>query len=203
MKKRSNSSPSAIPAAPGSIPVHCAHDAVVSVSDLKPHPKNPNRHPAEQIALLAKVISHRGWRAPIVISTRSGFIVAGHGRLDAALKLGCKEVPVDYQEFASDADEVAHLVADNKLAELAETDNDVLTRLLEEDVRGSGLDVALAGILESIEDGEVEKVSLPPAPRMTWVLIGIPTPRFGEINEAIESIARVEGTLCEVAAATK
>lgn len=124
----------------------CAHTEIVPVSDLKPHPKNPNRHPPEQIELLAKVIDHQGWRAPIVVSKLSGFIVAGHARREAALKLGFAEVPCDFQDFATEADELAHLLADNHIAELADEDGLMLKDILKQ-LDDSGLDRALAGIL--------------------------------------------------------
>jgi len=82
----------------GEIPVFCSHDAIVPVSELKPNPKNPNKHPGDQVELLAKVIEAQGWRQPVKVSTRSGFIVSGHGRYEAAVFLGCP-VPVDYQEY--------------------------------------------------------------------------------------------------------
>lgn len=95
-----------------------------------PHPRNPNTHPESQIRLLARIIEHQGWRNPIVVSARSGFVIAGHGRLSAALLLGVEEVPVDVQEFDSEADEWAHLVADNRLAELAEMNEEGLADIL-------------------------------------------------------------------------
>ena len=49
------------------IPVHCAHDEIVDVEALVPNPRNPNRHSDEQIRLLAKIIKHQGWRAPITV----------------------------------------------------------------------------------------------------------------------------------------
>jgi ParB-like chromosome segregation protein Spo0J len=100
------------------------------VVNLVDNPRNPNKHPDSQIALLAKVIKHQGWRSPIVVSRRSGFVVAGHGRLQAAKLLQVEKVPVDYQEFATEADEIAHLMADNRLAELAETDGSILKDIL-------------------------------------------------------------------------
>ena len=63
------------------ISIHCAHDELVDITTLVPNPRNPNRHPDKQIELLAKIIQNQGWRAPITVSTRSGFIVRGHGRL--------------------------------------------------------------------------------------------------------------------------
>ena len=64
--------------------VHCKYDKLVAVKDIKPNPKNPNIHPKQQIELLAKVLQETGWRAPIVVSNRSGLVVKGHGRLAAA-----------------------------------------------------------------------------------------------------------------------
>ena len=66
------------------VPVYCAFDEIVDITKLKPNPKNPNTHPKEQIELLSEVIMKTGWRAPITISTLSGLIVKGHGRLSAA-----------------------------------------------------------------------------------------------------------------------
>ena len=108
------------------VAVFCAHDAIVDASTLIPNPKNPNQHPDNQIQLLGRIIRQTGWRAPITVSTRSGFIVKGHGRLDAAMLEGFKEVPVDFQNYASEAEEYADLVADNRIAELAEIDQQML-----------------------------------------------------------------------------
>src|SRR5580765_1168257 len=96
--------------------IHCQYDKLVPLSQLKPHPKNPQRHAPEQIALLAKIISQTGWRRPIRVSERSGFITAGHCALAAAKLKGWKAAPVDFQPYASDALELADLSADNELA---------------------------------------------------------------------------------------
>lgn len=63
--------------------IRCLYDELVSVDALKPHPKNRNKHPTEQIERLAKIIAYQGVRAPIVVSKRSGYIVKGHGTLQA------------------------------------------------------------------------------------------------------------------------
>src|SRR5262249_38438187 len=89
-----------------------------------------NRHSEGQIALLAKVIREQGWRAPITVSRRSGLVVAGHGRLEAAKHLDLDLVPVDYQDFATEAEEHAHMLADNRLAELADLDTKAALELL-------------------------------------------------------------------------
>lgn len=113
----------------GGVPVFCAHDAIVSVSDMKPNPKNPNQHPPEQIKLLGSVIRATGWRGPITVSKRSGMIVRGHGRLMAAQLEDLTEVPVDYQDYASEAEEMADLVADNRIAELSDINNKMLAEV--------------------------------------------------------------------------
>lgn len=114
------------------VPVWCAHDKIIDCSELIPNPKNPNTHPAKQIQLLGKIITAQGWRVPITVSKRSGFIVKGHGRLEAALKAGISRAPIDYQDYENEAAEHADLVADNRLAELAVIDGDKLESLLSE-----------------------------------------------------------------------
>jgi hypothetical protein len=113
------------------IPVWCAHEAVVDILKVVPNPRNPNSHPGTQVDLGARIIKANGWRWPIVISKRSGFISKGHGRLLFAQKLGVREVPVDYQDYETEADEWADVLADNKLQEFAEPDLDLVKDILE------------------------------------------------------------------------
>lgn len=128
----------------GDIPVYCAHDELLPLAKIIPNPKNPNEHPKEQIKLLSEIINAQGWRAPITISTRSGFIVAGHGRLEAAYAMGADVAPVDYQNFASEAEEYAVLVADNRLAELSEINDGKLADILR-DISETDVDLLLTG----------------------------------------------------------
>jgi len=104
--------------------IKCAYDELVPVEKLVPHPRNNNKHPEEQLERLTKIIKYSGFRHPITVSKRSGFIVVGHGRLDVARRLGMEEVPVDYQDFESEAAEYQHLTADNEIARWAEFDLD-------------------------------------------------------------------------------
>lgn len=134
------------------VPVQCAHDAIVDVAALVPNPKNPNTHPDNQIQLLGRIIRETGWRAPITVSKRSGFIVKGHGRLAAALLEGFKEVPVDYQHYDSEAQEYADLVADNRIAELAEIDQKMLADIFA-DIDTGEIPLELTGYTEDeVED---------------------------------------------------
>ena len=125
---------------------------MVDVTELKPHPMNPNQHSEEQIALLAKNIRALGWRHPVIVSERSGYIVAGHARVLAAGVLGVTQAPVDRQVFASEQSELSYLIADNRIAELAERDNATIKDLLETLDDGSN-DMDLTGYTaESIEE---------------------------------------------------
>ena len=112
--------------------IYCAHTDVVATDSLIENPRNPNRHPEDQIIALAKIIRHQGWRNPIVVSRRSGFVVKGHGRLLAARMLGLEEVPVDYQDYENEAAEWADMVADNKIAELSNMDEEELNAIIRE-----------------------------------------------------------------------
>lgn len=122
----------------------CSRTKDVPTDSLKAHPKNPNQHKADQVALLAKIIEAQGFRNPIVVSERSGFIVAGHARLAAAQKLGLESVPVDVQKFETEEAELAHLLADNRIAELAEINDDTLKDVLSE-LSTSDIDMDLTG----------------------------------------------------------
>ena len=140
------------------VPVFCAHDAIVDVTKLVPNPKNPNQHPDNQIQLLGRIIRQAGWRQPITVSKRSGFIVKGHGRLAAAHLEGMKEAPVDYQNYTTEAEEYADLVADNRIAELAETDNKLLADIFAEIDTGE-IPMELTGYTEDEVEGLVTALS--------------------------------------------
>ena len=114
------------------IKVFCCFDEIVDIKKLNPNPLNPNKHPKEQVEKLAFIIKTNGWRSPITVSKRSGMIVKGHGRLEAAKLLKVKEVPVDYQDYESESQEYEDLLADNRIAELSETDNKILLDLFHE-----------------------------------------------------------------------
>lgn len=123
--------------------IYCAHTDIVATDSLVENPRNPNRHPEDQIIALAKIIRHQGWRNPIVVSRRSGFVVKGHGRLLAARMLSLETVPVDYQDYENEAAEWADMIADNKIAELSNMDEQMLNGLMQE-LEGE-IDLALTG----------------------------------------------------------
>lgn len=116
----------------GDVPVFCSFDELLEVERVIGNPRNPNTHSEKQVELLAKIIKATGWRANITISNLSGYVVKGHGRLAAAKRAGLDRVPVEYQNYTSEAEEWADLTADNRIAELAEVDNTMLADLLQE-----------------------------------------------------------------------
>lgn len=141
------------------IEVWCSYDKLVAVDDILPNPKNPNTHPASQVNLLAQNIRYHGWRHPITISKLSGFIVSGHGRLEAAKELGVSIIPVEYQDFASEDNELAVLVGDNRLAEFSSIDLNSLQDIVE-GFEKNDFDIILAGYekadLEALLSGNQE-----------------------------------------------
>jgi hypothetical protein len=144
------------PAAKSPMTVFCAYDQIVplSVLDGKRNPKNPKQHGSAQVAAIAAVLEGNGWRQPIVISNRSGLMTKGHGRLDASLLLGYEGAPVDYQDYESEAAEIADMLADNRLPELGDVDEDKLLDVLRE-LQAAGHDVELSGFTEA----DIEKLS--------------------------------------------
>jgi hypothetical protein len=183
--------------------IECAYDELRAVGDLREHPRNPNTHPARQVELLAKIIRETGWRSPIVVSARSGFVVKGHGRLMAARLAGFAEAPVDVQEYESEAQELADMVADNRIAELAEMDGGLLDQVLVDLREVEGFDMDLTGYENldepsTTEPPHIKPLVLAPPPAMTWCLIGIPTNRMHEIQGFIEEISGNENTTIEM-----
>lgn len=142
----------------GDIPVYCSHDEIVDIMKVIPNPKNPNTHGERQIEILSQVIKAQGWRKPITVSKRSGFVVAGHGRLQAALLLKTDKVPVDYQDYATEAEEYADLVADNRIAELSEIDNEMLNSILEDIKEYEDFNFELTGYTDCDIDSILENV---------------------------------------------
>src|SRR6188472_2527653 len=104
---------------PAAIAVHCHHDRLADPGSLRFNPANDNKHPEEQLRRIVTVFREIGIRHPVIVSRRSGMVVVGEGRARAAMLIqGCK-VPIVEQDFASEAEELAFLAADNQLPELS------------------------------------------------------------------------------------
>jgi site-specific DNA-methyltransferase (adenine-specific) len=96
------------------------------VTELIPYVKNSRTHSDEQVAQIAASIKEFGWTNPILIDGDNG-IIAGHGRLMAARKLGHKEVPTIELKDLTETQKKAYIIADNRLALNAGWDNEMLT----------------------------------------------------------------------------
>lgn len=95
------------------------------LSELRPHPNNARTHSKKQIRQIAKSIEKFGFCNPVLVDdTRQ--IIAGHGRVEAAKLLGIDAVPTCQLLHLSDADKRAYILADNKLAEKAGWDRELL-----------------------------------------------------------------------------
>ena len=92
---------------------------------LKPNPRNARTHPKRQLEAIAASIRRFGFINPVLVDAE-GVIIAGHGRVLAAKQLDLAQIPVLRIEHLSDADRRAYIIADNKLAQMAGWDRDVL-----------------------------------------------------------------------------
>ena len=113
------------------------------MAGLIPYVNNSRKHSDEQVAQIAASIKEFGWTNPILVDGANG-IIAGHGRLMAARKLGMEAVPVIELAHLSEPQRKALIIADNKLAMNAEWDNDLLMLELGELLEG-GFDLDLLG----------------------------------------------------------
>lgn len=95
------------------------------VDTLIPYEGNARTHSDKQIAQIAASIRHFGFTNPVLIDDK-GSIVAGHGRVAAAKLLGLEAVPTIALSYLSAAQRQAYVIADNRLAELAGWDHDIL-----------------------------------------------------------------------------
>lgn len=107
------------------------------VEDLVPYARNARTHSETQIAEIAASIKEYGWTNPILLDGENG-IIAGHGRVLAARKIGLEEVPTIDILGLSDAQKRALILADNKLALNAGWDEDLLKLELSDLMRGGG-----------------------------------------------------------------
>lgn len=124
--------------------IHCLYDLLVGIPALKPHPKNRNKHPEDQIKRLARILEYQGWRYPVKVSKQSGFITSGHGRILAAKLNGWSEVPVNLQDYENEEQEYADVQADNAIASWAELDLAGINADLEN--LGPDFDIAMLGL---------------------------------------------------------
>jgi DNA modification methylase len=117
------------------------------VDKLIPYRRNARTHSPEQVAQIAASIAEFGFNSPILVDSNAG-IVAGHGRLLAARKLGLAEVPVVVLDHLSETQKRAYIIFDNKSADAAGWDDEILRGELEE-LRAAEIDLAALGFSEA------------------------------------------------------
>ena len=170
----------------------------VPASELRPNPRNWRTHPERQRDALRGVLAEIGYAdALIARECPDGglMLLDGHLRAETTPDQSVPVLVVDLD----DAEAAKLLATLDPLAALAEVDTAKLDGLLREVQTGSEalaeMLTDLAGI-DSGEPAELRPISTMPPPKMSWVLIGIPTVRFGEIAEDVERLAKL-ATICE------
>ena len=115
----------------------------ISVADLIPYARNSRTHSDAQVAKIAASIREFGFLNPVIVDGQNG-IVAGHGRVLAAQKLGLDTLPVIEAAHLTEAQKRAYVIADNRLALDAGWDNDMLKVELS-DLQADGFNLELTG----------------------------------------------------------
>jgi len=113
------------------------------ISDLKPYPRNARTHSRKQVKQIAAAIGEFGFTNPVLID-ESDQIIAGHGRVQAAKLMGLAEVPTVQIAYLSATQKRAYILADNRLAEKAGWDHEILAVELQ-GLLADGFEVVLTG----------------------------------------------------------
>lgn len=122
------------------------------IEQLRPDPRNARLHKPPQIAAIARSMRTFGFNVPLLVDGE-GTIIAGHGRMEAAKKNGLSEVPVIRIEHLTEAQRIAYMIADNRLTDLSQWDEQVLGETLR-DLSLAELDFELDAIGFSV--GEID-----------------------------------------------
>jgi DNA modification methylase len=148
------------------------------LTSLIPYARNARTHSEAQVAQIAASMREWGWTNPVLVDEQST-IIAGHGRVMAAEKLGFDSVPVMVAEGWSDAQKRAYILADNKLALNAGWDEEML-RVELGGLRGDGYDVELTGftgdelnmLLAPRTEGRTDPDAVPDVPKEPVTVLG-------------------------------
>lgn len=116
------------------------------IEALIPYARNSRTHSDAQVAQIAASIREFGWTNPVLVDGSNG-IIAGHGRVLAARKLGFDQVPVIELAHLTESQKRAYVLADNKLAENAGWDDELL-RIELEALQAAGFDLSLTGFAD-------------------------------------------------------
>ena len=156
------------------------------VAVLRDNPRNARTHSPKQVAQIAASITEFGFITPVLID-RTGEIIAGHGRVAAAKKLDLKTVPCVRIEHLSEAQRRAYILADNRLAEKADWDPELLALELQDlsapeldfDVTLTGFEMAEVDML--LRSDFNDETSSSPADEVPEPLNEPPVTRLGDI----------------------
>ncbi|HEX4231260.1 MAG TPA: ParB/Srx family N-terminal domain-containing protein [Bryobacteraceae bacterium] len=129
---------------------------------LIPYARNPRRHSDAQVAQIAGSIAEFGFVNPILVDSNAG-MVAGHGRLLAARKLGLAEVPVIVLDHLSETQKRAYIIADNRLTLSADWDEEMLSLALLE-LKDSDFDL----IRGSVRPARIQRFGIRPRRNSSW-----------------------------------
>lgn len=122
------------------------------ISKLLPYAANAKDHPPEQVEKIAASMTEFGWTVPCLVAD-DGELIAGHGRVLAAVSLGLTKAPVIILGHLTEDQRRAYRIADNKLTELGDWNEDRLAQELQELV-ASDFDLGLTGF----DEAEVEEL---------------------------------------------
>lgn len=159
---------------------------------LAPYEKNARTHSPDQVDQIAASIKEFGFTNPILIDEKN-IIIAGHGRLEAAKKLGLQDVPVIVLRGLTDNQRRAYILADNRIALNAGWDENMLAAELA-DLQDLEYDIDLIGF----SDAEIERLLPEAAPLGSMpVLSAAPKPEFQQITFTLhnEQAARIKAAM--------
>lgn len=155
-------------------------------SELKPYERNARTHSPKQISQIAASIREFGFNNPVLVDCDGG-IIAGHGRVEAAKKLGLETVPCVRLDHLTDAQKRAYILADNRLAEKAGWDREIIAIELQHlteididfDITLTGFEMAEVDLLLGADQGVEAKDD--PADQVPSVATGPAVTRPGDI----------------------
>jgi ParB-like chromosome segregation protein Spo0J len=169
------------------------------IDRLKAYARNSRTHSPEQLAALSKSIERFGFTNP-VLAAPDGTIIAGHGRVQAALRLGMKIVPVIVADGWTDDERRAYVITDNQLALEAGWDEDLLKLELRE-LEAAEFDLGLTGFDAKALDKLLDRAPADPkdsGPQLSGLKYSIVVRCDGEVHQ-MELLERFEkeGLKCE------
>ena len=163
------------------------------VAELKRSPRNARKHSEDQIGRLVRVIERFGWTQPILVD-EDGNVIAGHGRIMAAERMGLFEVPVMTATGWSPEEKAAYAIADNRIAETSTWDNDLLEENIA-DLIAADFDATMTGfsqpeidkLIAPAESLTVKEVETFPVTDTFWISVRGPLESQAAILSALQA----------------